>query len=90
MVKLFIKIPSMIIRFLIIGYQKIISPALPGVCRFYPSCSEYALDAVSTHGALLGTLKAAYRLLRCHPLNSGGFDPVCPIDKKMPPQNADI
>ncbi|VAV82357.1 Membrane protein insertion efficiency factor YidD [hydrothermal vent metagenome] len=65
-----------ILSFFIILYQKIISPALPSTCRFYPSCSEYALGAIAEHGAVVGLLKAVLRLLRCQPFSSGGFDPV--------------
>jgi len=58
------------------GYQKFISPALPPSCRFTPSCSQYALEAVAKHGALRGTWLAARRLVRCHPFNPGGYDPI--------------
>ena len=59
-------------------YQKAISPALPPSCRFQPTCSEYALEAVNRHGALRGSLLAARRLCRCHPWGGDGFDPVPP------------
>ncbi len=65
-----------ILSYIIIFYQKVISPGLPRTCRFYPSCSEYALGSIAEHGAGLGLLKATWRLLRCHPFSSGGFDPV--------------
>ena len=58
------------------GYQKVISPALPPSCRFYPSCSQYAIEAISRHGALRGSWLAARRLARCHPFHPGGVDPV--------------
>lgn len=58
------------------SYKYFISPALPGCCRFYPSCSEYSMDAISRYGALKGTYLGAKRLLKCHPLHPGGFDPV--------------
>ncbi|PKL84406.1 MAG: membrane protein insertion efficiency factor YidD [Ignavibacteriae bacterium HGW-Ignavibacteriae-3] len=61
---------------LIKGYQKLISPLFPPSCRFYPTCSEYAVQAITKHGVLRGTLKAAWRILRCNPFNKGGFDPV--------------
>ncbi|HEU4697748.1 MAG TPA: membrane protein insertion efficiency factor YidD [Gemmatimonadales bacterium] len=61
---------------LVRGYQKFISPALPPSCRFYPSCSQYALEAVRKHGALRGGWLALRRLSRCHPFNPGGVDPV--------------
>ena len=57
-------------------YQLLISPWIPPCCRFYPSCSHYAVEAIARHGALRGTVLAARRLLRCHPLHPGGFDPV--------------
>jgi hypothetical protein len=57
-------------------YQKFISPLLPPSCRFYPSCSEYACQALAKYGALKGLGLAAKRLLRCHPWHAGGLDPV--------------
>jgi uncharacterized protein len=57
-------------------YQKLISPLLPPSCRFYPTCSEYAVQAVNKYGIFKGTAKAAYRILRCNPFNKGGYDPV--------------
>ena len=57
-------------------YKRWISPALPPACRFVPTCSEYALEAIERHGAWRGGLLAAVRLLRCHPLSAGGYDPV--------------
>lgn len=58
------------------GYQLTLSRVLPPSCRFYPSCSQYALEAVTRHGALKGTWLAVRRLARCHPFNPGGYDPV--------------
>ena len=58
------------------GYKHYLSPLLPPACRFVPSCSEYAMSAVEKHGAVKGLCLAAWRLLRCHPLSRGGFDPV--------------
>ncbi len=57
-------------------YQLTLSPFLGPNCRFHPTCSQYALDAIDRHGALKGTWIAGKRLLRCHPLHPGGFDPV--------------
>ena len=60
----------------IVAYRRYVSPALPARCRFYPSCSAYAQEAVARHGALRGTALAIWRLLRCHPFHPGGYDPV--------------
>ena len=65
-----------ILIFLIKGYRKIISPLKKPCCRFYPTCSAYALEAIEKHGALKGGKLAVKRILRCHPWNKGGFDPV--------------
>lgn len=62
----------------IVGYRRWISPALPPRCRFYPSCSEYALTAIATHGPIRGLGLAIWRLLRCHPFHPGGIDHVPP------------
>jgi len=61
---------------LLSGYKRWISPWLPAACRFEPSCSEYARDAIAIHGLWRGATYAAQRLLRCQPLSRGGFDPV--------------
>jgi putative membrane protein insertion efficiency factor len=58
------------------GYQRLISPLLGPRCRFYPSCSSYAIEAVERFGPLKGSALAVHRICRCHPLNPGGFDPV--------------
>lgn len=60
------------------GYQRWISPLLPPSCRFYPSCSAYAIEALQVHGLIRGTALAAWRLLRCAPWHPGGVDPVPP------------
>jgi len=57
-------------------YQSWISPALPGKCRFVPTCSAYAHEALDSHGILRGGLLALHRLVRCHPFHPGGYDPV--------------
>ncbi|MCG8531096.1 MAG: membrane protein insertion efficiency factor YidD [Desulfovibrionales bacterium] len=59
-------------------YQRCISPLFPPVCRYVPSCSEYAAQALMRHGILKGTALAAWRILRCNPWCSGGYDPVPP------------
>jgi putative membrane protein insertion efficiency factor len=66
------------LRLLVWLYQRLISPALPPACRYYPSCSRYAAEALAVHGAFTGTWLAARRLLRCHPWCEGGIDPVPP------------
>jgi putative membrane protein insertion efficiency factor len=65
-----------VLKFLIRGYQLAISPLLGPSCRFYPSCSHYALEAIDTHGALRGIWLTIKRISRCHPFHEGGFDPV--------------
>ncbi len=61
---------------LVRGYQFFISPYFPTSCRYYPTCSHYALEAIKIHGAFKGTGLAAWRILRCHPWSAGGEDPV--------------
>jgi len=58
------------------AYQVLLSPYFGGSCRFLPTCSSYAIDAIGKHGALRGSLLAARRLSRCHPLGRSGYDPV--------------
>lgn len=58
------------------AYQRVVSPLLGPRCRFHPSCSSYAIEAIERHGPLRGSWLAGRRLVRCHPLNEGGFDPV--------------
>jgi putative membrane protein insertion efficiency factor len=64
------------------AYQLLLSPFAGGACRFHPSCSHYAIDALQTHGVLRGLWLAARRVSRCHPLGSAGFDPVPPRDAR--------
>ncbi len=59
-------------------YRRFLSPLKPPLCRFYPSCSSYAIEAIETRGLLKGGALAAWRLLRCQPLCRGGFDPLPP------------
>ena len=63
----------------IAGYRRLISPLLPPACRFHPSCSHYASEAIARHGVMRGTELAARRLARCHPWCEGGIDPVPPV-----------
>ena len=58
------------------GYKYLISPLLPPACRFIPTCSQYAVEAVEKYGVIRGLLMAAWRILRCHPFSRGGYDPV--------------
>ncbi|MEA2177956.1 MAG: uncharacterized protein QOG77_1253 [Solirubrobacteraceae bacterium] len=60
----------------IVLYRRVISPLLPPRCKYAPSCSEYAVQAISEFGILRGLVLAAWRLLRCNPFSHGGFDPV--------------
>ncbi len=66
------KILIALIRF----YRKFISPIKGTKCPYYPSCSEYGLEAIEKHGALKGSLLAVYRIIRCNPFSKGGYDPV--------------
>ncbi|VVD60089.1 Putative membrane protein insertion efficiency factor [Pandoraea terrigena] len=67
-----------VLLLLLRGYKLVISPWLGNRCRFHPSCSDYAREAIVEHGAGYGTYLAARRLCRCHPFHPGGFDPVPP------------
>lgn len=67
---------------LIRGYRYILSPLLGNHCRFYPSCSRYAIEALEIHGPLKGLRLSGGRLLRCHPWHRGGHDPVPPATPK--------
>jgi putative membrane protein insertion efficiency factor len=58
------------------GYKLFLSPLLPSACRFYPTCSEYMMEAVRKHGAMKGVWFGIKRLGRCHPFHAGGYDPV--------------
>jgi uncharacterized protein len=83
--------PSPAARLLVLlltGYRTFISPLLGPRCRFYPSCSAYALEAVQVHGALRGSWLAVRRLSRCHPFHAGGLDPVPARAAKPGPETA--
>lgn len=69
-------IASGVLRGLVRGYQLVISPLFPPSCKYSPTCSRYALDALTAHGALKGTALAVWRVLRCNPFSAGGYDPV--------------
>jgi uncharacterized protein len=68
--------PRWALRFLVRLYRRFISPALPHACRFEPSCSAYAEEALRVHGIFRALRLIAARLLRCHPFHPGGYDPV--------------
>ncbi|UGQ46647.1 membrane protein insertion efficiency factor YidD [Massilia endophytica] len=72
-----------VLTFLLRFYQVAISPMMGPRCRFYPSCSNYAIEALRVHGAARGSWLAARRVCRCHPWNPGGHDPV-PAAKHSP------
>jgi putative membrane protein insertion efficiency factor len=70
-------LPRIPLLAMIRAYQAVISPALPpDTCRFYPSCSHYGYQAIYKHGAIKGSVMAAWRVIRCNPFNPGGYDPV--------------
>ena len=66
------RIPQAVLR----AYQRWVSPSLPPTCRYTPSCSQYAIEALEHRGLLVGTALAVWRVLRCHPFVKGGYDPV--------------
>ncbi|MFP5334529.1 MAG: membrane protein insertion efficiency factor YidD [Actinomycetes bacterium] len=72
------RLPALALIGLVRGYQLLVSPLLGQTCRFYPSCSAYAVGALREHGALRGTWLSVRRVGRCHPWNPGGVDPVPP------------
>jgi putative membrane protein insertion efficiency factor len=67
---------KVVLLFLLAFYKRAFSPLLPPACRFFPTCSEYAYQAVKRYGALRGSWMSVRRLLRCHPFHPGGYDPV--------------
>lgn len=73
---------QIIITFIIRVYKYCISPLLGNCCRFYPSCADYALEALPAHGCVRGLFFTVRRLLRCHPWHPGGFDPIPLPEKK--------
>jgi putative membrane protein insertion efficiency factor len=75
---LLVRLPARLLVLPIRVYQLVVSPLLGPRCRFYPSCSAYGVEALTVHGVLRGGWLATRRLLRCHPWNPGGIDPVPP------------
>lgn len=75
---------SWLLRGLVRAYQLLIRPVLPASCRFYPSCSAYAMEALAKHGAVKGTWLTTARICRCHPWNDGGVDLVPEPKSKAP------
>ena len=79
------KLASIALRGLIRGYQWFLSPVLPGVCRYYPTCSEYAAEAITRRGPARGGWLAVKRFARCHPWGGSGYDPVPDSDAGTAP-----
>ena len=69
------RVPAFLLVFFVRLYQRLLSPFLGRHCRFYPTCSEYFILVVQKYGALQGTVRGIWRILKCHPWNPGGFDP---------------
>jgi uncharacterized protein len=76
-----------LLRAAVRGYQLLLRPVLPASCRYHPSCSHYALEALERHGAVKGSRLALLRILRCHPWAEGGIDPV-PMPETKPARPA--
>jgi uncharacterized protein len=70
------RVPRLVLIAFVRAYQLMLSPILGGSCRYYPTCSHYAIEALERHGARRGGWLAVRRILRCHPFRPGGFDPV--------------
>ena len=70
---------------LIRTYKQWLSPMLPPSCLYVPTCSEFAIEAIERYGVVRGGLKAAWRILRCHPFVNGGYDPVCKVHQHPRP-----
>ena len=79
-----VSIPARTLATLVRAYQLLLRPILPPSCRFTPSCSAYAIEALHTHGAIRGAWLASYRVVRCNPLCTAGYDPVPPHSGACP------
>jgi uncharacterized protein len=75
-VRVVIAVPRTVLILLVRTYQIVLSPLLPASCRYYPSCSAYAIEALERHGAIRGGWLTLRRLARCNPFRPGGYDPV--------------
>ena len=82
-------VASLVLRGAVRAYQLLLSPVLPPSCRYLPTCSDYAVEAIERHGALRGTALALRRLARCHPWGSSGYDPV-PEPRSCDPERAGL
>ena len=84
------RLTVLVLQVLIRVYQLLLSPLLPPSCRYLPSCSDYAVEAIGRHGALVGVGLAARRLVRCHPWGGSGYDPVPELQSfhRLPPGTA--
>lgn len=78
------RFPKTLLLALLRGYKRALSPFFPPACRYVPTCSEYAAEAIEIHGALRGSAMAIWRVLRCHPFVRGGYDPVQPTHHVAP------
>jgi putative membrane protein insertion efficiency factor len=78
-----VKLLAFLLSLPVLLYRVTVRRVLPDVCRFYPSCSTYALEALQTHGPFRGVALAARRILRCHPFHPGGLDPVPPLSPRI-------
>lgn len=77
-----------VLQALVRFYRRFISPLKPPTCRFYPTCSAYALEALEQHGAVKGSVLTLKRIAKCHPFHPGGFDPVPPAAPCKPQSGA--
>jgi len=78
-----VRIPQVMVMGAIRTYQTVISPAMGPTCKYYPSCSHYGLEAVKRHGAIKGSVLAAWRILRCNPWSNGGVDEVPAVGEPL-------